>query len=502
MKKASILWAVLIMVLLGAGSAHAVRTDAPRTDPVRKDAVIGLQLEPPHLDPTSAAAGAIDQVLYANVYQGLTRFNEDGAIAPQLAKSWEISQDGLEYTFTLQENVRFHDGTALDAKAVRFALNRARAENSTNAQKALFTDIESITIHDSLTLTIRLKQPNGQFLFNLAWGDAVIIAPHNVDDLRQKAIGTGPYQVAKWVKGDRIELTRHHDYWGKPPALESVIFRFISDAAAARAAVQAGAVDAFPAFPAPETLAQLAENPAFALINGTTEGETILAINHQRPPFDRLEIRQALAMAINRQDIIDGAMFGYGTPIGTHFAPHHPAYLDLTNTPPYNPETARKILKEAGLDGLTLTISLPPPSYARRGGEIIAAQLRNIGITAQLIPLEWAAWLEHVFRNKDYDLTIISHTEPFDIGIYARENYYFGYDSPKFRAIMRNLKSASDPQTRTRLLHQAQRHIRDDQVNVFLFQLANAGIRNARLLGLWQHAPTQALDVTGIYWKN
>ena len=483
---------MLVVVFLGAGYAHAARTDA----------VIGLQLEPPHLDPTSAAAGAIDQVLYANVYQGLTRFNEDGSIAPQLAKSWEISDDGLEYTFTLHPDVRFHDGSLLDAKAVRFALNRARAENSTNAQKALFADIEAITIHDSLTLTIRLKQANGQFLFNLAWGDAVIIASDNADDLRQKAIGTGPFQVAKWVKGDRIELTRNHHYWGKPPALESVIFRFISDAAAASAALQAGEVDAFPAFPAPETLAQLAKDPAFALINGSTEGETILAINNQRPPFDRLEIRQALAMGINRQDIIDGAMFGYGTPIGSHFAPHHPDYLDLTATPPYNPEQARKILKQAGLEGLHLTISLPPPSYARRGGEIIAAQLRNIGITAQLKPLEWAAWLEHVFRNQDYDLTIISHTEPFDIGIYARENYYFGYDSPPFRALMDALKSSRDPQSRTKLLHQAQRHIRDEQVNVFLFQLANAGIRNARLLGLWHHAPTQALDITGIYWKN
>ena len=144
-------------------------------------------------------------------------------------------------------------------------------------------------------------------------------------------------------------------------------------------------------------------------------------------------------MAINRQDIIDGAMFGYGTPIGAHFAPHHPAYLDLTNTPPYNPETATKNPQTSRARWTHPNHQPPPPKLRTAGGEIIAAQLRNIGITAQLQPLEWAAWLEHVFRNKDYDLTIISHTEPFDIGIYARENYYFGYDSPQFRAIMRNL---------------------------------------------------------------
>jgi peptide/nickel transport system substrate-binding protein len=131
-------------------------------------------------------------------------------------------------------------------------------------------------------------------------------------------------------------------------------------------------------------------------------------------------VRQAISHAINRQDIIDGAMFGYGTPIGTHFAPHNPDYVDLTGNSAYDPDAARALLAEAGVEDLTLRLMLPPPVYARRGGEIIAAQLREVGIETEITNMEWAHWLERVFRGKDFDLTIVSHTEPFDINIYAR----------------------------------------------------------------------------------
>ena len=198
----SIIMAIIMMAAVIATLTVSVFADT------RTDAIIGLQLEPPHLDPTSAAAGAIDQVLYANVYEGLTRFTEQGDIIPQLATSWEISDNGLLYHFTLQPEVMFHDGTPMDAAAVKFSLDRARADTSTNAQKALYAGIANITINAPDQLTITLHQPDGNFLFKLAWGDAVIIAPHNVDQLRQSAIGTGAFKVKSWVKGDRIILEK------------------------------------------------------------------------------------------------------------------------------------------------------------------------------------------------------------------------------------------------------------------------------------------------------
>ncbi|WP_438974806.1 ABC transporter substrate-binding protein [Roseicyclus sp.] len=463
---------------------------------------IGMVLEPPNLDPTAGAAAAIDEVVYANIFEGLTRFGPDGAVNPGLAATWDISDDGTVYTFALRPGVTFHDGTTLTADDVVFTLDRARAEGSTNAQPGLFANIVSAEAVDELTLRVTLDGPDGAFLFDMAWGDAVIVAPESAESNATNPIGTGPFRFANRIEGDRIELVRNDAYWGEAVALEAATFRFISDPNAAFAAMMAGDVDAFPNFPAPETLAQFAADPRFSVIVGSTEGETILAMNNAQAPLDDIRIRQAIAHAINRQDIIDGAMFGYGTPIGTHFAPHNPNYVDLTGLSAYDPDAARALLAEAAPAGLSLRLALPPPAYARRGGEIIAAQLREVGIQTEITNLEWAQWLEQVFRGRDFDLTIVSHTEPMDIGIYARPDYYFQYARPEFVALNETLATTSDPAARAALMVQMQEMIAGDYVNGFLFQLAKTGVANAKIEGLWENSPTQANDLTGVRWTQ
>ena len=464
---------------------------------------IAIQLEPPNLDPTGAAAQAIDSVMYSNVFEGLTRFMSDGAVVPGLAKSWDISEDGLSYTFNLQTDVTFHDGTKMDAEDVKFSLDRARAEDSTNAQKGLFANIAAVDVIDAETVKVTLSQPTGNFLFNMAWGDAVIVAPESAETNATAPIGTGAYRFVDWVQGDRLELTRNADYWGDAPAIQNATFRFISDPTAAFAAVMAEDVDAFAGFPAPENIPQFEADPRFQVLKGNTEGETILSTNNKMPPFDKKVVRKAVAHAIDRQAIIDGAMFGLGTPIGTHFAPHNPNYVDLTGNSQYDPELSKKLLAEAGFaDGFTTTLKLPPPSYARRGGEIIAAQLREVGIDAQISNLEWAQWLEEVFRGKDFGLSIVSHTEPMDIGIYANPDYYFQYDNPAFQALMDDLNKATDPGERAALMAQAQTIISEDYVNGYLFELAYPTIAKAGLQGMWENQPTAAVDLTGLSWTN
>ncbi|MEC3860908.1 ABC transporter substrate-binding protein [Mesobacterium sp. TK19101] len=467
------------------------------------DLTIALQLEPPHLDPTSAAAGAIDSVLYANVFEGLTRFMSDGSVVPGLAKSWDISEDGTVYTFHLHDGVVFHDGTTMDAEDVKFSLDRARAEDSVNAQKALFAGITDVTVVDPLTVQVTLSQPDGNFLFNMAWGDAVIVAPETIDGIKQTPIGTGAFHFVDWTQGDSIRLERFGEYWGAPPALETATFKFISDPTAAFAAMMAQDIDAFAGFPAPENLPLFEADPRFQVLVGSTEGETILAMNNKQPPLDNVMVREAVAHAIDRQAIIDGAMFGLGTPIGTHFAPHNPDYVDLTGLSNYDPAKSKALLAEAGYpDGFTTTLKLPPPSYARRGGEIIAAQLRAVGIQTEITNLEWAQWLEEVFRGKDFGMTIVSHTEPFDIGIYARPDYYFQYDNPAFQDLMKTLTATTDPAKRSELIKEAETVIAKDYVNGYLFQLAFPTVADARLRGLWQNAPTQATDLTGVSWAE
>jgi len=484
---------------LGLGAAALLAGAALAKDNI----IVAIQLEPPHLDPTSAAAGAIDSVLYANVFEGLTRFDSTGAVIPGLAKSWEISEDGLTYTLTLNEGVTFHDGTTMDAEDVKFSLDRIGADDSANAQKALYAAISEVNVIDPATVEIKLSEPNGMMLFNLAWGDAVIVAPESIEGIKQTPIGTGAFKFDSWTQGDEIQLSRYDGYWGTPAVLTGATFKFISDPTAALGAMMAEDIDVFAGFPAPENLPQFEADPRFQVLIGSTEGETILSTNNKMPPFDNVKVREALAHAIARQAIIDGAMFGYGTPIGTHFAPHNPAYVDLTGMSTYDPEKARALLAEAGFaDGFETTLFLPPPSYARRGGEIIAAQLAQVGIKVEITNVEWAQWLESVFNGKNFGLTIVSHTEPMDIGIYANPDYYFQYDNPAFQDLMTALNSTTDPAMRTKMLGEAQTLIAQDYVNGYLFQLAALSVAKADVQGLWANAPTQATDLTAVSWAK
>ncbi|MCG6858284.1 MAG: ABC transporter substrate-binding protein [Salaquimonas sp.] len=481
----------------------AVATFALPAHAARTDLTLGMVLEPPHLDATAGAPAAIREVTYANIYQGLTRLDIDGKMQPALAESWTISDDGKVYTFKLHSGVKFHDGTDFDANDVKFTLDRDRGADSTNSQKQLFAHITDVEVVDPLTVRITLDQPVGNFLNDMARGEAVIVAPESADTNKETPIGTGPFKFDHWAKGSEITLVRNPDYWGTPAQLDKAVFRIIPDAAAAVPALLSGDVQAFANMPAGDALPQIEADPRFKVVIGATEGETILAINNGKPPFDNLKVRQAISYALNRKDIIDGASSGLGVPIGSHFSPADPGYVDLTGMYPFDPEKAKELLKEAGYpDGFKATLKLPPPPYARQGGEIIAAELRNIGIDVEIIPVEWADWVANVFKQKDYDMTIISHVEPNDIGIYARDDYYFDYHNPKFNAVMAELDKTTDQAKRLELLGQAQRILADDAVNGFLFELPKVGVWDAKLQGMWPNWPIFANDLSEVYWED
>ena len=462
---------------------------------------LGLVLEPPHLDPTAGAAAAIDEVVYANIFEGLTRIDENGAVQSSLSTSWEISDDNLTYTFMLKSGVKFHDGTPFDSSDVVFSFERAMGEDSVNAQKGIFAVIEEVRGAGKESVVIQLKQPVGDFLFNIGRGDAVIVSKNSADNNKTNPIGTGPFKFVKWDKGSKVVLETYEDYVGKSVAIKKATFVFISDPNTAIAAMLANDIDGFPIFPAPESLEIFDNDKRFRVLIGTTEGETILATNNKATPFNDIRVRQAIAHTIDRKAIIDGAMFGYGTPIGSHFAPHNPYYIDKVNTYPLDLEKAKQLLNDAGYaNGFKATLKLPPAPYARRGGQIIASQLRQVGIELELINIEWAQWLEDVFTNKDYDLTIVSHVEPFDIGIYANPDYYFQFDNEDFRAIMDQLTNTTDDGGRRALAYYAQDFLARHAVNGFLFQLAKTGVWSVKLDGMWANAPVEGNDLSNIVW--
>ena len=278
-------------------------------------------------------------------------------------------------------------------------------------------------------------------------------------------------------------------------------FRFIKDPAAQVAALLAGDIDGMPRFGALESLKQFQSDPRFSVTVGGTEGKTIMTINNKRKPFDDVRVRRALAAAIDRKAIIDGAQEGYGTPIGSHMVPSDAGYVDLTGVNPYNPEKAKALLKEAGVQTpLNVTLTLPPPAYARKGGEIIAAELAKVGVVAKIENVEWAQWLSGAFKG-NFDLTVISHVEPLDFDRYADPNYYYGYDSKAYKDLLNTYNTTTDAKARLKVLGDIQRQLATDSVNVYLFQLPQFAVANKHLKGLWSSSPIFANDLGALTWQ-
>jgi peptide/nickel transport system substrate-binding protein len=465
---------------------------------------IGMVLEPPGLDPTAAPAAAIGEVTHYNVFEGLTKINEDFSVTPLLAEKWTFSPDLKTLTFTLKPDVKFQDGEPFSSKDVKFSFERYGAKASTNKDKAFFGGIESIETPDAQTVVLHFKEPSFEALFHLGMDTAVIIDEKSAANEATAPVGTGPYKLSSWTKGASITLDKWDGYRdaAKIP-LSKATFRFISDPSAAVAAMLAGDIDAFPRFANVQALGQFKSDPRFEVLVGGTEGKTILAINNKKKPLDDVKVRQAIAYALDRKAIIDGAMDGLGTPIGSHLTPNDPGYVDLTGMYPHDPEKAKALLKEAGVTTpLDLTLILPPAPYARAGGPIIQAQLADVGINAKIQEVEWAQWLKGVYSDHDYDLTIISHVEPMDIGIYANPGYYYQYDSPAFRDIYTKVATAPDLEAYKGALGEAQKKLAEDSVNAFLFQLPNVTVANAKVQGLWKNAPIFVNDLSAMSVKD
>ncbi len=491
------------LALLAALAAFALPQQAAAQ--AKKDSVVlGMVLEPaPGLDPTVAPAAAIGEVVHMSVLEGLTKINMDGKITPLLAESWSTDPDGKVYTFKLRKGVKFHDGEAFDASDVKFSFERAKAPGSTNkAKKAVFDNISSIDTPDPHTVIVVLNNADGNFLFRMGENTAVILDPKSAPTTATKPIGTGPFKFDSWAKGSSITLVKNDQYRDAAKvAMKKVTFRFINDPSAQVAALLAGDLDGVPRFNALESLKQFQSDPRFSVVAGGTEGKTIMTINNKKKPFDDVRVRRALAAAIDRKAVIDGAQEGYGTPIGSHMVPSDAGYIDLTAMNPYNPEKAKALLKEAGVQTpLNVTLTLPPPPYARKSGEIIASELAKVGVVAKIENVEWAQWLSGAFKG-NFDLTVISHVEPLDFDRYGDPLYYYGYDSKAYRDLLASYNTTTDQKARLKILGDIQRQLATDSVAAYLFQLPQFAVGNKKLKGMWSSSPIFANDLGALSWQ-
>ncbi len=492
----------LLSTSLGLPLASALLPGAALAKAGKDTLVLGMTLEPPGLDPTAGAAAAIGEVVHYNVLETLTKIGADSSIAPLLAQSWTVTPDNKTWAFKLRPGVRFHNGEPFNAATVKFAYERAAAADSANKDKAVFANIVNISATDPLTVVITLKNTNPDFLFQIGQATAVIVEPKSAAGNNSQPVGTGPFKLDSWAKGSQLVLVRWDGYRDvKAIALRRVTVRFISDAAAQVAAMLAGDVDLFPRVSAARNLEQFRADKRFQVLVGGSRAKTIVAINNKKKPLDDVRVRRAIAMAIDRKQVIDGVANGFGAPIGSFYVPGAPGYVDLTGVNAYDPDRARALLKEAGVTTpLELSLKLPPPPYARQGGEVVAAMLAKVGIVAKQENVEWAQWLSGVYGQKAYDLTIISHVEPLDMGNFARPGYYWNYESARFNALWERINSTADVPQRLKLMADAQRLVADDAVAAYLYQPTWITVAGARLKGVWKDMPIFANDLSALSW--
>ncbi len=490
-------WLAATALCMGLAAAPAA------AQPKKDSLVLGMTLEPTGLDPTAGAASAIAEVVLYNVFETLTKINSDSRITPLLADSWTVSDDLKTWNFKLRGGVKFHNGEPFSAASAKFSIERAADKASINKDKATFANIERLDTPDALTLVLNLKNGDPDLLFKLGQASAVMVEAKSAASNNTKPTGTGPYQLDNWAKGSAVTLLRWDGHRNaKGVLLKRVQIRFISDPAAQVAALLSGDVDLFPRVSAARSLPQFQNNKKYQVLIGGSRAKTILAINNKRKPLDNVLVRRAIAHAIDRKAVIEGAADGFGVPIGSYLVPGTPGYVDLTGDNAFDIAKARALLHQAGVTPpLELVMKLPPTPYARQGGEVIAAMLDKIGIKAKIENVEWAQWLSGVYGQKAYDLTVISHVEPLDFGNFARPNYYWGYESAEFNTLWAKVQSSINPVERTRLMGDAQRLVARDAVAAYLYQPTWITVANARLKGLWKDMPLFVNDVAALSWQ-
>ncbi len=485
----------------GALAALPLATPLPTLAQAKKDNMtLALTLEPPGLDPTAGAASSIAEITLYNIYETLTKINPDGSVSPLLAESWEVSPDLRTYTFKLRSGVKFQNGEPFNAQAVKYAFDRAGGDKSTNKDKRTFAGLASKVI-DEHTIVLINSEIDPDLLFLLGQATAIIVEPKSVATNVTKPVGTGPYKLEAWARGSSITLSAWNGF--RQPAkikVRRAVFRFIADPAAQVAALLAGDVDVFARI-TPRSVAQFKANPRFQVVISGSRAKTILAMNNTRKPLDDVRVRRAIAAAIDRKAVIRGAADGLGVPIGSYYVPGAFGYVDTTGINPYDVEKAKQLLAEAGVKTpLELTMTLPPTPYARQGGEIITSELAKIGIKVKTQNVEWAQWLSGTYGNKNYDLSIISHVEPFDLNNYTKPDYYWGYRSEKFNALYERIKTAERPADRARLLGDAQRMLANEVPGVYLYQPQWVTVANKNVRGLWKDMPVFVNDLSTLYW--
>lgn len=456
---------------------------------------IGLFAEPASLDFSASDGAAIPQALLSNVYETLVTVDQDGEIVPELATSYDVSEDGLTYTFTLRDDVEFTDGEPFTAEDVVYSIERVQ-NDWTISLAASMDVVESVEATSDTEVVVTLSEPSNAWLYSLTTRTGAIFSRAGNEDVATTAIGTGPFVLDAWERGDSITFTRNDDYWGEQPYFETVVLQYFTDANAVNNALLSEGIDVIGTVQAPEALGQF-ENEDFQIVEGTSNGEVVLAMNNEAAPFDQLEVRQAVRYGIDNESLRDTCWSGRGELIGSMVPPTDPWYEDRTGDYPFDPERAEALLEQAGPEATSVRLRLPTLPYAISCGTVVETQLEAVGFDVTIDQLEFpAAWLTDVFENHDYELSIIAHVEPRDIGsVFGNADYYTGFDSPEMLAALDDADSRT-PEDQIEGMREAARIVSEEAAAEFLFLLPNLMVATPDITGLPENAITEFLDLS------
>ncbi|MFI7704010.1 ABC transporter substrate-binding protein [Nonomuraea sp. NPDC049480] len=490
--------ACLLLTACSAGSTAAGNNTGSTGGTAGDTLSIGLIAEPANLDFTKTEGAAIPQALLYNVYENLVKLDQAGEIQPDLATSWKLSDDRKTYTFQLVKDAKFSNGAPFTAEDAKFSIERVKSD-WTIALKSRMDPVDTVQAVSPTELKVTLKEPSNNWLYGMTTRVGAMFSRTGVSKLATEPVGTGPYTLQKWTRGDSITLARNDGYRGSKPHFASVTLKYFKDPTAMHNALLTGTINVIGNMQPPDALDRFQNNPKYTVTEGSTNGEVVLSFNNGSGPMKNPKVRQAVRHAIDHKALVDTCWAGRGKLIGSMVPPTDPWYQDLTNEYPYDRNKAKTLLDESGEAGKTLRLRLPTLPYATACGTVVKSQLEQAGFKVDLDQLEFpAAWLTTVFKNADYDMSIISHVEPRDIQtVFGNKTYYTRYDNPEFRALLKKADEGTQEEQITSM-QEAARLLSKDAAADWLFLLPNLMVAEKGITGLPVNYISESMDITGV----
>ncbi len=494
--------AAVLSLLTACGKSSGTQTN----DRAAKNEVnIGIAQDFDSLDPDYMTAAGTKEVLF-NVFEGLVKPAADGEIVPAVASEVVKSDDGLRYTFTLREGVRFHNGEPVEMEDLVYSVERRWRGEDTAAILAALSVIDHLETEGN-QLTVVLSEASNEFLAALM---NAYILPADYTAQETAPVGTGPYKFVSRSVQDSLVLERFADYWGTPGKLDKVTFRILESADGLVLGLQSGALDLVAHLSSDQTV-QL-DSSAFSIEEGSMNLVQALYLNNAVAPFDDLRVRQALCYAIDKQAVIDRAFDGYGIPLGTSMFPSFSKYYDesLTDYYTHDVEKAKALLAEAGYpNGFEMTITVPS-NYTPHvnTATVLVELLREAGIQAKVEPVDWSTWLEDVYGNRQFQSTVTGLTSD---NMTARKllerfgsevgNNFTNYSNKDYDKTLALALSEKDDAAQTALYRELERNLTENAANVYLQDMADLVAVRSGLVGLTFY-PIYVLDVSTLSWAK